>query len=128
MRLRPIAFWMIGEGRLVGSFVVEFALGVLLATILLHKARSTGLAFEIFVERVGGTFGKDIVERSVLTIRSTVFGLFGVCCRANCRRLICVLARRRTALADIVAFYFYAGVNSDWTHPDLASVVDLALG
>ena len=75
--LRPVAFWMIGEGRLLGSFVIEFALGVLLATILLHQARSTGLAFENFVERVGGSFGKDIVERSVLTIRSTVFGLLG---------------------------------------------------
>jgi predicted PurR-regulated permease PerM len=75
--LRPIAFWLIGEGRLFGGFVVEFTLGVLLATILLHKARATGLAFERFVERVGGTFGREIVEKSILTIRTTVFGLLG---------------------------------------------------
>ena len=75
--LRPIAFWMIAEGRLVGSFALEFALGVLLATILLHRARPMGQAVESFVERVGGKFGREIIVRSIQTIRSTVFGLLG---------------------------------------------------
>jgi len=75
--LRPIAFWMIAEGRMVGSFVLEFALGVLLATILLYRAKPMGQAVESFVERVGGKFGREIVDRSIQTIRSTVFGLLG---------------------------------------------------
>ena len=77
VELRPVAFWLIAEGRLVGSFVIEFALGVLLAGILLHRARVLGQAFEGFVARVGGSFGSGIVNRSVQTIRSTVFGLLG---------------------------------------------------
>jgi predicted PurR-regulated permease PerM len=77
VELRPIAFWLIAEGRLVGSFVIEFALGVLLAAILLHRAKGLGEVFESFVARVGGSFGSGIVNRSVQTIRSTVFGLLG---------------------------------------------------
>ena len=75
--LRPIAFWLIGEGRLVGSFVLEFALGVILSTVLLNRAHQLGLAFETFVSRVGGSFGKDLVVQAVQAIRSTVFGLLG---------------------------------------------------
>lgn len=75
--LKPVLFWLIGEGRLVGTFVIEFALGVLLAAILLHRAKAVGLALEAFLARVGGAFGRDIVTKSVQTIRSTVFGVVG---------------------------------------------------
>jgi predicted PurR-regulated permease PerM len=75
--LKPVLFWVIGEGRLVGTFVIEFALGVLLAAILLHRAQSLGMAMEGFLARIGGSFGRDIVSKSVQTIRSTVFGVVG---------------------------------------------------
>jgi len=77
VELRPVAYWLISEGRLVGSFVIEFALGVLIAAILLHRGIALGQAFEGFVARVGGSFGSGIVKRTVQTIRSTVFGLLG---------------------------------------------------
>jgi predicted PurR-regulated permease PerM len=75
--LKPVLFWVIGEGRLVGTFVIEFALGVILAAILLHRAQSLGVVLEGFLARVGGAFGRDIVTKSVQTIRSTVFGVVG---------------------------------------------------
>ena len=107
--LRPIAFWMIAEGRMVGSFVLEFALGVLLATILLHRARPMGQAVESFVERVGGAFGKDMVVKTVQTIRSTVFGLLGS-------------AAAQTAVASFA--YWFAGAP----HWPILSLLTFMLG
>ena len=89
--LRPAAFWMIREGRLVGAFVAEFALGVLLATILLHRSRTVSGAFIGALERVGGSFATNLGNRAVVTIRTTVLGLLGS-------------AAAQTAMAS-VAFY-----------------------
>lgn len=75
--LRPMAFWLIGEGRLIGLFVIEFALGVLLATILLHRAGPLGAAFLHMADRVGGGLATDLTDHAVLAVRSTVFGLLG---------------------------------------------------
>lgn len=75
--MRPAAFWLIKEGRLVGVFVVEFALGVLLATLLLHRAEPLARAIFAMLDRVGGAFAMSLGQRAVLTIRSTVLGLLG---------------------------------------------------
>jgi predicted PurR-regulated permease PerM len=75
--LRPAAFWLIREGRLVGVFVAEFALGVLLATLLLHRAEPLSRASFTMLERVGGSFATGLGLKAVLTIRSTVLGLLG---------------------------------------------------
>jgi predicted PurR-regulated permease PerM len=75
--LGPVANWAFGEGRIIGTFVVEFALGVVIAAILLHRASPLAEAFARLSRRVGGHLGAEMLERSVITIRSTVFGLLG---------------------------------------------------
>lgn len=93
--LRPAAFWLIREGRLVGVFVVEFALGVLLATVLLHRAGPLSRASFAVLDRIGGPFAAELGQRSVMTIRSTVLGLLGS-------------AAAQTAVASFA--YFLVGV------------------
>jgi len=75
--MRPAVFWLIKEGRLVGIFVAEFALGVLLATLLLHRAEPLVRAVFTMLDRVGGPFATSLGQRAVVTIRSTVLGLLG---------------------------------------------------
>lgn len=75
--LRPVATWVVTEGRLIGAFVIEFALGALIAAILLHRAGPLAEAFAQLSTRIGGDLGAEMLTRSVATIRSTVFGLLG---------------------------------------------------
>lgn len=75
--IRPFAFWLIGEARLVGTFVIEFALGVVVASLLLHRSASLAEAFFGLLGRVAGPLSIELAKHSVVTIRSTVFGLLG---------------------------------------------------
>lgn len=107
--LRPAAFWLIREGRLVGVFVVEFGLGVLLAVLMLHRAEPmTRGVFEV-IGRVGGTFAADLGGRAVLTIRSTVLGLLGS-------------AAAQTAVASFA--YYLSGVP----HWPILAMITFVLG
>ncbi len=75
--LRPVAFWLIGEGRLLGAFVLEFALGVILAAVLMHRAEATTAMVHNLLDHLGGDFARRMGGHAVLTIRSTVLGLLG---------------------------------------------------
>lgn len=75
--VQPVASWLLTEGRVVGTFVLEFALGVVIASILLNNAQRIVGPLGRFAHRVGGDFGAETVSRAVLTIRSTVFGILG---------------------------------------------------
>jgi predicted PurR-regulated permease PerM len=75
--LRPAAFWLIGEGRLVGTFVLEFALGVIMAAVLMHRAEAAGSVVQRLLELVGGAFARRMGGHAVTAVRSTVVGLLG---------------------------------------------------
>ncbi len=75
--LRPVAFWLIGEGRLLGTFVVEFGLGVILAALLMHRSDTMQALSDKLLDNIGGAFAQRMGTHAVLTIRSTVLGLLG---------------------------------------------------
>jgi predicted PurR-regulated permease PerM len=75
--LRPAAFWLIGEGRLVGTFVLEFALGVIVAAVLMHRAEAAGSVVQRLLDLMGGAFAQRMGGHAVTAIRSTVEGLLG---------------------------------------------------
>jgi predicted PurR-regulated permease PerM len=75
--LRPAAFWLLGEGRLVGTFVIEFALGVILAAVLMHRAEAANSLGHRLLEHLGGTSATRMGRHAVAAIRSTVLGLLG---------------------------------------------------
>jgi predicted PurR-regulated permease PerM len=75
--LRPVAFWLIGEGRLLGTFVIEFSLGVILAAVLMHRSEAANALSDRLLGSVGGAFAQRMGHHAVLTVRSTVLGLLG---------------------------------------------------
>lgn len=75
--LRPAAFWVLGEGRIVGTFAVEFALGVILAAVLMHRADAAGSVVQRLLDQMGGAFATRMGGHAVVAIRSTVEGLLG---------------------------------------------------
>ncbi len=75
--IKPVVFWLISEARLVGAFVFEFAIGVILSAVLLHKSSPLGEAFVSLAERVAGPIARTISMNAVTAIRSTVFGVLG---------------------------------------------------
>ena len=75
--LRPVAFWLINEGRMIGTFVVEFAIGVALTAFILHRSNAIGEAFVKMAERVAGPVARHLSLGAVVTIRSTVLGVLG---------------------------------------------------
>jgi len=75
--LRPVAFWLIDEGRLLGVFVMEFVLGVMLAVILLNKSDQIGRMVGAGSERLGGELARELVADTRIAIRSSVFGVLG---------------------------------------------------
>ncbi len=93
----------------MGVFVAEFALGVLLAAILLHRAEPLGRASFGILDRIGGAFAADLGRRAVTTIRSTVLGVLGS-------------AAAQTGVASFA--YFIAGVP----HWPVLSMLTFMLG
>lgn len=69
--LRPFAVWLLGEGRVLGTFVLEFGLGILVAAILLHHQDEVRPFLERFFLRVGGPTGLKMAGHAGITIRST---------------------------------------------------------
>ncbi len=75
--LKTVLLWLVGEIQLFGVFVFEFAIGVILAMILVLRAgRVTEIATKFF-ERVGGRFALRLAAHSVETTRLAVQGVLG---------------------------------------------------
>jgi predicted PurR-regulated permease PerM len=75
--LRLLLSSVMFEGRLIGHFVLEFLLGLILASIILHNAPSLEILSTKAADRLGGMRGRDLARRAVLTIRYTVLGILG---------------------------------------------------
>jgi predicted PurR-regulated permease PerM len=75
--LRPAAFWLLGEGQLVGTFVLEFALGVMLAAVLMHRAEAANSLVHRLLDQMGGSSATRMGGHAAAAIRSTVLGLLG---------------------------------------------------
>lgn len=69
--LRPFAVWLLGEGRVLGTFVLEFALGILVASILMHHQQDVRLFLRQFFLRAGGPGVLQMAIHAGNTIRST---------------------------------------------------------
>ena len=75
--LRLLVSTIMFEGRLIGYFVLEFLLGLILAAIILHNAQYLGYLAGKAANKLGGARVVDLGARSILTIRYTVLGVLG---------------------------------------------------
>lgn len=75
--LKAILLWLLHEVDLLGVFVFEFVIGILLAMILVYRSkRVTELASKLFM-KIGGRFAHRLAIHSVLTTRQAVRGVLG---------------------------------------------------
>jgi predicted PurR-regulated permease PerM len=65
------------EGRLIGHFILEFLLGLILAAMILHNAEHLQRLATKAAMKVGGQRGHDLAHRAVATIRYAVLGILG---------------------------------------------------
>ncbi len=75
--LRLLLSTLMLEGRLVGLFVLEFLLGLILAAVILQNADSLQQLSTKTFQKLGGERALKLTDRSVLTIRFTVLGILG---------------------------------------------------
>jgi predicted PurR-regulated permease PerM len=68
---------MLLEGRLIGHFVLEFLLGLILACVILQNSTALGRFAVSAVATLGGERGLDLGRGTVQTIRYTVLGVMG---------------------------------------------------
>lgn len=69
--------WLLGEAEVFGIFVGEFAIGILLAVVFLYAGDDLTTRLNLFFDKIGGAFARDIARNSVLTARQTVIGVLG---------------------------------------------------
>ncbi len=75
--MRTVLSSVVLEGRLIGQFVLEFLLGLIIAAILLQNSDTLKNTATQAFRKLGGDKGLLLGEQSVLTIRYTVMGILG---------------------------------------------------
>jgi predicted PurR-regulated permease PerM len=75
--LRLLLSSVMFEGRLMGHFILEFLLGLILAAIILHNHERLARLAARAAMKLGGDRGHELGAQSVLTIRYTVLGILG---------------------------------------------------
>jgi predicted PurR-regulated permease PerM len=74
---RPLLLWLVEESRLLGAFVLEFALGIILAALIINQKHQIATALERLFGRLAGGSGRPVAATAIVTIRSTVYGILG---------------------------------------------------
>lgn len=75
--IKAILVWFAYESEILGIFVFEFAIGVILATLLVYNFDRVSELSHKFFDRLGGTFARRMAALSVVTTRQTVIGVLG---------------------------------------------------
>ncbi|WP_083240494.1 AI-2E family transporter [Methyloceanibacter methanicus] len=75
--IKAILVWFAYESEILGIFVFEFAIGVILAALLVYNFDRVSELSHKFFDRLGGTFARRMAVLSVQTTRQTVIGVLG---------------------------------------------------
>lgn len=75
--LGPAFLWLLDQTRLLGAFLLELVLGVVLAALILNQRDRATALFERIVGRIGGESGSPVATQAVRTVRSAVWGILG---------------------------------------------------
>lgn len=103
--LKTVLLWLVGQAQVFGVFVFEFAIGVILAMILVLRAgRVSELAINFF-DRVGGRFALRLAAHSVDTTRIAVLGVLGA---ALAQTLVATFSY---VVAGVPGWLLWAGVT-----------------
>ncbi len=103
--LKTILIWILQEAELLGVFVFEFSIGVILAMVLVYRSDRVAALASKFFERAGGRFASRLAEHSVVTTRSAVRGVLGA---ALAQTLVATFSY---AVAGVPGWMIWAGVT-----------------
>lgn len=87
--IRTAIVWLLGEAEVFGIFVGEFAIGILLAIVLVYAGDGLTSRLMLFFDKIGGAFARDIATNAALAVRQTVIGVLGA---ALVQTLVAVVA------------------------------------
>lgn len=75
--LKTVLVWLAYEAEVLGIFVLEFAIGIILAVAIVYNFDRVAELSHKFFDRLGGTFARRMALLSVRTTRHTVIGVLG---------------------------------------------------
>ena len=103
--LKAVLLWMVHEFELLGVFVFEFAIGVILAALFVYNSERLTDLFGKLMHRIGGHFAQRMAVHSVVTTRLAVRGVLGA---ALAQTLVATFSY---IVADIPNWMIWAGVT-----------------
>lgn len=103
--IKGVLIWTLSEMELLGIFVLEFALGALLAVLLVYHAERLKELSQKFMQRVGGEFAQAMASHSVTTTRQAVRGVLGA---ALAQTLVATVAY---VIAGIPGWIIWSGIT-----------------
>ena len=75
--LKTLLVWLAYETEVLGAFILEFAIGIILAVVLVYHFDRVADLSQKFFNRLGGTFAQRMAAQSARTTRHTVVGVLG---------------------------------------------------
>jgi len=75
--LKTVVVWLAYEAEVLGIFVLEFAVGIILAVALVYHFDRVAELSQKFFDQLGGTFAQRMAVLSVRTTRHTVIDVLG---------------------------------------------------
>jgi predicted PurR-regulated permease PerM len=103
--LKSVLVWLAYEAEVLGLFVLEFAVGIILAVALVYHFDRVADLSQKFFDRLGGTFAQRMAALSVTTTRHTVIGVLGA---ALAQTLVATFAY---VVAGVPGWIIWAGIT-----------------
>lgn len=103
--LKALVILFLREVELIGLFVLEFAIGVVLAVLFVYQSGRISELSRKFLDKVGGDFAHRIAAHSVATTRQAVLGVLGA---AAAQTLVATFAY---IVAGIPGWIIWAGIT-----------------
>ena len=103
--LKTVLVWLAYEAEVLGVFVLEFAIGIVLAVALVYHFDRVAELSQKFFDRLGGTFAQRMAALSVKTTRHTVVGVLGA---ALAQTLVATFSY---VVAGVPGWIIWAGVT-----------------
>ena len=103
--LKSLLIWTLTEVEVLGVFILEFALGVVLAVVMVYRSKRLTELSSKFFHRLGGEFAQRMAAHSVETTRLAVRGVLGA---ALAQTLVATFAY---IVAGVPGWIIWAGVT-----------------
>lgn len=103
--LKTVLMWIIHEAGILGVFIFEFSVGILIALILVYRSESVSIFTSRMLDRIGGHFALRLAMHAVMTTRGAVRGVLGA---ALAQTLVATISY---IVAGVPGWIIWAGIT-----------------